>query len=226
MTTTDPATDTAHPPGRRRRLSPAWLAAAAVLVVTLLAGGALAVRNLTDDDPAPTPSASPSVTPSASSPSSPSPTPQTEEEKAAAEAQTAYREYIRVVDQVGQDGGRDPDRLKVVALGEELLAQEYAASQYRVKQWHQVGVTTVVGLEVMKISLTTDPKTFAVPEVVLRSCIDVSEAYAVDKEGKIVRPATAPTHYRWTLTVRKYPDRGGVSGWFVAKAAGSGVSSC
>jgi hypothetical protein len=228
MTTTDPSTGTTGPPERRTRTRTIWTAlAAAAIVLALAAGGTVAYRSLRST-PSPTPTASPSPTPSFSASESPSvtPTTQTPEGKAAVAAETAYRTYIQVVDRVGQAGGQGADQLKNVAIQEELLAQQYSASQYRSNGWHVVGNTEVVSLEVVSVSLKTDPKTFAVPEVVLRPCEDVTNAYAIDKAGKPVRPSSAPTHYLWTVNVRYYPDRGGVDGWFVAKATGKGVAQC
>lgn len=203
---TTPAT---RPHRNRTRAAALALLVALILVVAVV----LVVQSRGAPDPGPAPTAGPTT--SAPSPE-PTPSPEqppTAEEAAVIAAEQAYRQYLRVTDEIAM-AGADIAALEGVAIGDAFEQARVAAENYRVAGISQVGELEVASLEPQTVSLATTGG--AVPEVVLDVCLDAS-SFDLVQDGESVLDPNRPTRVKSVVTVRDYPERGG---WLVASLAG------
>lgn len=160
---------TAHPASSHTRRAVAAIAAAGVAgVLVLVLVGCTAT-------PAPTPTPSPSA--SAAEPIFAS------DEEALAAAEAAYDRYLATVDQLTQDGGQDPDRIRpVVADGylEELIE---SLSSLRDSGNRTSGTTKYDSMKVLEHN-----EKGGVAEVSVYVCLDVTEVRVLDANGTDVTP--------------------------------------
>ncbi|MDQ0893417.1 hypothetical protein [Agromyces ramosus] len=157
---------TALPTGPRARRAAAALAAAGVLALVLVGCGGT---------PAPTPSPEPSA--SAAEPIFAS------DEEALAAAKAAYERYLATVDQLTQDGGQDPDRIRdAVADGyvEELLD---SLKSLRESGNRTSGTTAYDSMEVLERH-----EDDGVARVTVYVCLDVTGVRVLDANGADATP--------------------------------------
>jgi len=232
---------------RGRGRGAAGLAAGVVLAAVLLAAGAcsggsgsstssassgsarVAVSAEPSDssgppsDPAGSGGATPSLSVSVSVPASLTPA----EAKAAASAVDAYRQYVQVFNQVQQDGGMNVAPLSSVATYTALDDSKYEAALLAKSKAHQVGRVVIARASVSSVNLSPRAGKHEVPEIVLSSCEDASEAEFIDLSGKSIRKVGVPRFWETRIWVRFYPGtEAGVDGWVVARLENHGASSC
>lgn len=103
------------------------------------------------------------------------------DDEALAAATKVYKEYVRITNQISNDGGQDADRLRAVASGDFLESALEGFSREQAKGWHSIGGTALKSLSLQEYS--ADP---AQEFVTLYSCEDVSEVDVVDATGQSV----------------------------------------
>lgn len=171
----------------------------AALVLTVLTSAFLAGCT---DDPArtnsPSATTSPEGEPSSSAPTSETSTPLSE--VAGQAAAEAIHEYFAVVDELRQDPSVPLSRLKSVALGGQLTAQEVFTRNQRKAGNKQVGDTTLPDVVVQQIVTDTSTQDGALAQVDV--CWDVSAVDVLDREGdSIVTPDRSERGWtRYTLS--------------------------
>ena len=168
--------------------------------------------------------------PAKSSTASPlaSPTPTTPREKAAADAQAAIDRYFTVLNEVGQNPKVPLSRLRTVATGTILLAQESQFRQWRKNGWRQTGDVRITDTRVESLSLdNSDPDSGRVPYAVVTICTDATDVDALDRSGKSVvsdsRPDQLTTRYSVANHSWKTAKR---DGWRVSSAQDQEIGSC
>jgi pyruvate/2-oxoglutarate dehydrogenase complex dihydrolipoamide acyltransferase (E2) component len=198
--------------GRNRAYVAGCLVAA---VVAAVGGVALLTGGDDTSEAAPTPPPSPA----ASSPAPPAvasarPTP---EDLAAEAAQTKYREYLQVTDEVANAGYVDLAPFDTVAIDPQNIVLARTAQSYE-------GITTTGEVKVASLtvqSVELDPPG-EYPLVRLLACLDVSGTTAVDTAtGQSVVPADFPDRLKSEVVVRNIPPGaftdGRQPGWYVAE---------
>lgn len=156
--------------------------------------------------------------PSAASSASSAPT---AEDIAAREAQDRYRAFIRVQDQVAQDGFDHPENYASVAVSPEygqlvLEARRFANNR-------TIGNTAIASLTVQSVDLPADPAIY--PKVRLRACLDVSAVTFLDAAGKSAAESNRPNRLLSTVLLQQLkPGTPGAAagGWFVSEVEQSG----
>jgi hypothetical protein len=197
------------PPSSRRPLLVTLLVLAVLASVVLVAVMVITRDDEAVPDPPPTTAApSPSVS------SSTTTEPATPEEAAIASAETVYREYLRVSDEITTAGNGEVAALGTVAVGEALSQAQVAAQNYQLAGITRVGVVQLAALTPSTVNLGSDPA-----EVVLDACLDVSETDLIGPDGESVTNPGDPDRLAATAYVRDYPDRGG---WLVARIVAEG----
>lgn len=199
------ATENPSPGARKERR----VIVAASLVTLLAAAGIVILVTNGGNSPKPrtVASASPSVAPS-------QPTP---EDEAAVAAESRYREFLRVRDDVGHAGYSSAAAFDAVAVSPERTVQEISVRKAR--GLREVGQTGVVSIKVLSVNLT--PQAGNYPAVVLQACIDVSGVDVLDGQGKSVVSPTRVPRSQSTVTLYRYPKgtKGAAAGgWFVFEA--------
>jgi len=146
------------------RLAPALAVAAALL----LAG-------CTGDDPIVLPKPDPTTAPVFAT-----------DEEALAAAEVAYGEYLRVIDQILADGGKDGDRLLEVATPEVVEFEQTGFDNVRESGYRNVGEMSFDSMELQQYDASTKTGKSI---VVVYVCEDVGDVDVVDADGKsIVAP--------------------------------------
>ncbi len=147
------------------------------------------------------------------------PTQQSPEDQAAAAAQARYRDFLRVVDDVGIAGFVSDAPLKAVAVPPELVVQRLTVRQSKPQGRRQRGHTRLDSLSVSSVDLT--PPSGGYAEVVLQACVDVSSVDVTDRTGRSVVSAGRAPRSKSTVTMYEY-KRGTVGadagGWYVYQA--------
>lgn len=127
-------------------------------------------------------------------PTTPEPTPTSDptptgvfasEDEALAAAEEAYAEYLRVSDEIAQDGGADPERIEVAVVANRYEAELQSYRAFQGTGQSQIGATTAAPLEVASVDLDTG-------EIVAHTCLDFSGTRFVDSTGLDVTPADRP----------------------------------
>jgi hypothetical protein len=118
------------------------------------------------------------------------------EEEALAAAEEAYREYVRVADQIFVEGGAHPERLAEVATGEQLATEltgfaEIAASGYR-----STGGTLFDQLRIQSVA----PPNVNKAAVIVYLCEDVSFVDVLDSSGRSVVSASRPNRVTYEVS--------------------------
>ncbi|MBS2938497.1 hypothetical protein KDN32_12155 [Nocardioides sp. J2M5] len=160
----------------------------------------------------------PSTTTSPEEPSSSAPTSETPTSGADAAEQAAVEamhKYFAVVDELRQDPAVPLGRLKAVALGGQLTAQQVFTRNQRKAGNRQVGDTRLPEVVVQQLNTDDSAPDGAVAQ--LDVCWDVSTVDVLDRHGKsIVTPDRSERGWtRYTLT----NPRGEApfdDGWFVS----------
>ncbi len=207
-------TDAARQPQRRKAER---LAIAAAAVVTILAVAAIALLVTNDGEPAAAPAPVPSVAPSSTPDASPPAAVQTPQDVAAAEAKARYREYLRVSDEIGQNGYTSSAPYDAVTVDPERTNVELAFRTIgRNEGARQIGDVVVASLEVTSVDLEVGPGSY--PKVVLEACLDVSDVDVIDSTGKSLVTADRLDRSASTVTLHRYePGTPGAEagGWYV-----------
>ncbi len=190
---------------KRRRTT--TLLGAGLAGVLLLSGAAYGISQAGDSDTPPVaqPSTAPVVQtpPTASTaPSSPTPAVQTPVQQAEAEAESAFREYLRVDDAIGQAGYLDTKPYDAVSVSPDRPYLERIALESRAAGERQVGDIKIKDLSVAKSDLKPGPGNY--PYVVLRTCIDVRGVDVVNRAGKSTVEADRPDFFLSTVTMNYY----------------------
>jgi hypothetical protein len=233
MRTTDPGERdmslTQHPttadaPRRPQRRKAERLAIAAAAVVTILAVTAIAFLVTNDGEPAAAPAPVPSVAPSRTPDASPPAAVQTPQDVAAAEATARYREYLRVSDEIGQNGYTSSAPYDAVTVDPERTNVELAFRTIgRNEGARQIGDVVVASLEVTSVDLEVGPGSY--PKVVLEACLDVSGVDVIDSTGKSLVTADRLDRSASTVTLYRYePGTPGAEagGWYVFETTAAG----
>lgn len=141
------------------------------------------------------------------------------EDLAFAEAETAYRSYKKLQDDLYRDPS-NPDlleRLKKFATGVELDSARQTFRDYADEKLTVSGHLSVQEVRMVSTDLDADP-----PSIWLRACVDATQLNAMDASGKSVISDGEPrmTDNR-VLLVQE--DSGG---WVVARVTNKAVESC
>jgi hypothetical protein len=111
------------------------------------------------------------------------------EEEALAAATEAYREYVRVSDEVFADGGTNPERMKSVAVGDQLTADLVGFRKALSMNVRSTGGTTFQPLQLQQHDENLRQGRSI---VVVYLCEDVSMVDVVDAHGASVVSSTRP----------------------------------
>jgi hypothetical protein len=219
MSLTQQPTETDIGSGPHRSSGERAAVTAGVLVTVLALVGIAILVVGGGDDPAPTPPAPAAVEEPAEIAPVEEPA-QTPEDVAAVEAEERYREFLRVGDEVGQDGFVSADPFDAVTVLPERAYQETAfRNAQRTPGLRQIGTTQIASLSVTSVDLTPEPGGY--PEVVLQACLDVSGVDIVDGTGQSVVLPEREERSTSTVTMYRYePGTKGAEagGWFVYEA--------
>jgi len=138
-------------------------------LVPVAAALTLMLAACTSPAPEPTPTSSPVATPVFAS-----------DEEALTAAEKAYADYLAVSDEIAQDGGADPERLRDVATGMALSDGLADAQRYSDAGYRGVGRSTFDGIRLQSRPLGTPTQVRAY------LCLDVSNTEIVDESGATV----------------------------------------
>jgi len=217
MSLTEPATQT-DADARPGRGTGERLVIAVSLLVTLLAIVGIAYLVLAGDEPAATPPAPVAVDePAEPDPVEP-PVAQTPEDLAAAEAQERYREFLRIDDQIGQEGYESSALYDTVLVSPQRSIQELGFRQaQQLPDARLVGNKEVASLSVVSVDLEPEPGGY--PTVVLQACIDVSGVDVVDGSGTSLVSPDRVDRTRSTVTLYRLEATGErPAGWYITEA--------
>lgn len=205
-----PATENPSPRVRKERRV---IVAASLVTLLAAAGIVIIVTNEgNSQQPRAVASASPGMAPSQQVPSQP-----TSEDEAAVAAESRYRDFLRVRDDIGHAGYRSAAAFDAVAVSPERTVQEISVR--KAHGLREVGTTGVVSIKVLSVNLT--PKAGNYPAVVLQACIDVSSVDVLDGRDKSVVSPTRVPRSQSTVTLYRYAKgtKGAAAGgWFVFEA--------
>ena len=115
---------------------------------------------------------------------SPSPTPVfASDEEALAAAEAAYREYLRVSDEIAQDGGANPERIAEVVTDDRLPSELDALAKFPARKVHSVG-NSIFGTA----SLQQYSDIGGTVLIDIYTCLDVSGVRLISESGTDVTP--------------------------------------
>jgi hypothetical protein len=100
------------------------------------------------------------------------------DEEATAAAIAAYQRYLDVSNQIAQEGGIDPDRIKAVATGETARTEIQGSQDLRNSGLHRSGSITFDSARFQQRWPATDGE-----HVVLYLCLDVTQSRRLDADG-------------------------------------------
>lgn len=144
-----------------------------VVALLLAMALALALAGCVPDAPVATPAPSPTSTPVFAS-----------DEEALAAAEEAYRAYLAVSDQIGNEGGADPERIADVVTGELLAVETDGFETFAANRWRTTGSTILRSLMEQRVDLSGSPT------VVAYVCVDVTAVDVLDSSGQsLVAPS-------------------------------------
>lgn len=108
--------------------------------------------------------------------------------EALAAAEKAYAAYLKVSDEIANDGGKDSERLEVLATG-SLLSDDLAGFEsFAAKRWHSVGATKLTRAVLQSVDRAPDGKA----TIIVYLCEDVSGVDVVDENGRSVISSGRP----------------------------------
>ena len=170
--------------------------------VAVVVACVVALAGCTADDTPPNPSpTSPGLSASSGTAStSPTPTPTkslSPQEKDLRSAEMAITEYWKVIDEAASNPSQNLNILATVARSQALAQWQTTLSEYKAKQWKQVGLSAIRDAE----ATTKDGKNFTV-----RACLDVSSLDVVDASGKSVVRPSRPATQSYSYAVQKAPE--------------------
>ena len=217
MSLTEPATQT-DADARPGRGTGERLVIAVSVLVALLAIVGIAYLVLGGDEPEATPPPPVAVDePAEPDPVQP-PVTQTPEDVAAAEAQERYREFLRIDDQIGQQGYESAALYDTVLVSPQRSIQELGFRKAQeLPDARLVGNKDLASLSVMSVDLESEPGGY--PTVVLQACIDVSGVDVVDGNGTSLVSPDRVDRTRSTVTLYQLeatPER--PAGWYITEA--------
>jgi len=108
--------------------------------------------------------------------------------EALAAAEKAYAAYLKVSDEVAQDGGKDPERFAKVVTAKWLPTEASSASTLQQSGRHQTGTTTFSHLQMEQ--WTQVDRTV---QVVAYTCLDSTNTRFLDVDGHDVTPSARQT---------------------------------
>lgn len=214
--------------GARRRLM--ILLALGFAAVLVLGGVWYGVSQASSDsDPTPRTSAAPTAPPSAAPSPEPSEAPValTPVQQAEAEAEAAYREFLRVDNAIAQSGYQDTAPYDAVVVTPERSYIEEQAALSREAGERRIGDITPTSVSVVRSELEPGPGNY--PFVVLQVCEDVSAVNVVDRTGKSTVAADRGDTVLSRFTMNYYePGTAGVEsgGWRVYAIDTPGGETC
>jgi hypothetical protein len=106
---------------------------------------------------------------------------------ALAAAKKAYLAYLAVSDEVGNDGGANPERLKMVVTRAWLPTEVKSYAAFAKTGDRFTGSSGVGSFTLQR----RDQSAKGYASVVVYACLDLSNAGVVDNEGKVVSPVGA-----------------------------------
>lgn len=118
------------------------------------------------------------------------------EADALAAATAAYAAYVKVSDEIFMDGGSHPERLKNVAIGEQLRADLNGFAKASSAGVHSTGGTTFESIRLQDYD-SSATKGRAVVAVYL--CEDVSKVDVMDAQGSSVVSDTRPNRVKYEV---------------------------
>jgi hypothetical protein len=194
------------------------LVIAVSVLVTLLAIVGIAYLALGSDEPTATPPDPATVDEPADPAKAEPPVAQTPEDLAAAEAQERYGEFLRIDDQIGQEGYESSALYDTVLVSPQRSIQEVGFRQaQQLPDARLVGNKKLASLSVVSVDLAPEPGGY--PTVVLQACIDVSGVDVVDGNGnslvspeRVDRTRSTVTLYRLEATAER------PAGWYITEA--------
>ncbi len=154
--------------------------------------------------------------------SSPSASAGTERDQAYRNAQQAYTRFLAVFDDVLEDGGRKPERLRTAAAGRALVYTQNVAADFRKNGYTSVGTTTILSVKPVKLTRAKGGSA----TVMLTSCEDGRTARALDKNGKpLAKVPGTPDFLRYEVIVAAADPRA-ASSWIVSDLSNEAAPSC
>lgn len=140
-------------------------------------------------------SADPTKTPS------PTPTPVfTSDAEALAAAKAVYASYVRASDEIGHDGGANPERISPYVSKAGLSNEVQQAQTLSKEKAHEVGYTRI-----NNVVLQGHEESHGATTVTIYACQDVSEVDVVDESGKSL---IAPDRADYVAYVAKLQSTG------------------
>ncbi len=118
-------------------------------------------------------------------------------EKDLQSARDALSKFTSVTDELASDPYTHLEKLDTVSRDQAIYQWRFILTGQRVKQWKQIGKTTIVSSHAILLG----GKKFAVT-----ACVDVSKVNVVDKAGKSVVAAGRPPRAQYTYKVEKAPQ--------------------
>lgn len=132
----------------------------------------------------------PSAAPSTAEPSASATPVFASDAEALAAAEKAYAAYQEVSDQIGADGGSEPERLIGLVTGKLKQSDLIGYQKLRTEKWHVVGSTKVSAATLQSADLSSAA---AKDAVFVYLCLDVSGVDVLDIAGNSVVSATRPS---------------------------------
>lgn len=116
------------------------------------------------------------------------------DEEALAAATAAYSAYLAMSDQIAQEGGRNPERMRQVASGQALRAELDGFREFSLAGARSVGSTTARGHRLQRVEAG------AQAAILIYVCDDVSGVDVRDAAGRSLvapnRPSVTPFEVR------------------------------
>jgi hypothetical protein len=144
---------------------------------------------LTGCVPTGTPSASPSATATPVFAS---------DAEALAAAEKAYAAYLKVSDEIAQDGGKDPERINAVSTGALTKDDLAGFATFSAKGWRSVGLSKIRSIVLQSADLGSTSS--AMDVVTTYVCEDVSGVDVLDSDGASVVSSSRPDRQEFEVT--------------------------
>jgi hypothetical protein len=139
--------------------------------------------------------------------------------EALAAAEKAYAAYLKVSDEIGHDGGRDPDRIASTVTSERLTIEKRGSTALQSHGLHTTGFTRFSNASLEQVAMSG-----ADLEVIFYACWNASEVRVINAEGADVTPGDRVN--KRTLEVVVTSVRGRLPLVLESDDAWSGRSSC
>jgi hypothetical protein len=126
------------------------------------------------------------------------------DEEALAAATDAYKAYLEMSDLIAQEGGKDPERIAQVAVGEALNSALEGYEHFRQRTLHSTGESRMSGAELQRYS---DDSTETEDVAAIYACLDLSDVDVLDVSGKSVVKDTRPSLQTFEVTFNRHPKQ-------------------